>query len=75
MGDVTACASGPPGAIVTGGSTVLIGGLPAARVTDFTAHGGTIVIGFELVQIGVAPQAAALRAASEAGAPFCEPCP
>jgi uncharacterized Zn-binding protein involved in type VI secretion len=28
-----------------GGMTVLIGGLPAARISDMTAHGGTIVLG------------------------------
>jgi uncharacterized Zn-binding protein involved in type VI secretion len=28
-----------------GGMTVLIGGMPAARVSDMTAHGGTIVLG------------------------------
>ena len=28
-----------------GGMTVLIGGMPAARIGDMTAHGGTIVQG------------------------------
>jgi uncharacterized Zn-binding protein involved in type VI secretion len=30
-------------AIVKGSATVLIGGLPAARVADLTASGGTII--------------------------------
>jgi uncharacterized Zn-binding protein involved in type VI secretion len=32
--------------------TVLIGGLPAARMGDSTAHGGTIAIGLPTVMIG-----------------------
>jgi uncharacterized Zn-binding protein involved in type VI secretion len=35
-----------------GSATVLIGGMPAARMGDMTAHGGTIVIGFPTVIIG-----------------------
>jgi uncharacterized Zn-binding protein involved in type VI secretion len=30
----------------------MIGGLPAARQGDMTAHGGVIVIGFPTVMIG-----------------------
>ena len=37
----------PPGAL-----TVLIGGMPAARMGDLTAHGGTIVMGLPTVLIG-----------------------
>jgi len=32
--------------------TVLIGGMPAARMGDLTAHGGTIVLGLPTVLIG-----------------------
>ena len=32
--------------------TVLIGGQPAARMGDMTAHGGSIVMGFPTVMIG-----------------------
>lgn len=32
--------------------TVMIGGKPAARMGDSTAHGGTIVAGYPMVQIG-----------------------
>jgi uncharacterized Zn-binding protein involved in type VI secretion len=31
---------------------VLIGGKPAARIGDLTAHGGSIVAGFPTVMIG-----------------------
>jgi uncharacterized Zn-binding protein involved in type VI secretion len=43
---------GPPDAIVKGSSTVMIGGKPAARMGDKTAHGGTIMLGCPTVQIG-----------------------
>jgi uncharacterized Zn-binding protein involved in type VI secretion len=35
-----------------GSTTVLIGGLPAARMGDSTAHGGVIVMGCPTVIIG-----------------------
>nr|WP_315596865.1 PAAR domain-containing protein [uncultured Cupriavidus sp.] len=35
-----------------GSATVLIGGRPAARVGDQTAHGGSIVMGLPSVLIG-----------------------
>jgi uncharacterized Zn-binding protein involved in type VI secretion len=35
-----------------GSVTVLIGGMPAARMGDMTAHGGAIVMGFPTVMIG-----------------------
>jgi uncharacterized Zn-binding protein involved in type VI secretion len=50
-GDVATCA-GPPDIIVAGSATVMIGGRPAARMGDTTAHGGTIVSGFPTVLIG-----------------------
>jgi uncharacterized Zn-binding protein involved in type VI secretion len=43
---------GPPDIIVLGSFTVLIGGPPAARIGDLTAHGGSIVTGFPTVLIG-----------------------
>lgn len=43
---------GPPDAIAKGSATVMIGGLPAARMGDPTAHGGSIVMGFPQVMIG-----------------------
>jgi uncharacterized Zn-binding protein involved in type VI secretion len=43
---------GPPDAIAQGSATVLIGGVPAARMGDATAHGGTIVLGMPTVMIG-----------------------
>ena len=38
--------------VAIGSATVLIGGQPAARMGDMTAHGGSIVIGFPTVMIG-----------------------
>jgi len=43
---------GPPDVIAMGSFTVLIGGMPAARMGDMTAHGGTIVLGCPTVIIG-----------------------
>jgi uncharacterized Zn-binding protein involved in type VI secretion len=43
---------GPPDIIVLGSFTVLVGDLPAARMLDLTAHGGTIVLGCPTVLIG-----------------------
>lgn len=51
VGDLLVC-SGPPDTIVSGSSSVLIAGMPAARVGDNTAHGGTIVMGCFTVLIG-----------------------
>ncbi|MCX6874532.1 MAG: PAAR domain-containing protein [Verrucomicrobia bacterium] len=51
IGDMCVCV-GPPDVIVKGSATVMIGGKPAARMGDSTAHGGTIVIGFPTVMIG-----------------------
>src|SRR5690349_21020269 len=51
VGDLCACA-GPPDAIVKGSATVFIGGRPAARMGDSTAHGGSIVAGAVTVLIG-----------------------
>jgi uncharacterized Zn-binding protein involved in type VI secretion len=43
---------GPPDAIVKGSTNVMIGGVPAARMGDQTAHGGTIMLGALNVMIG-----------------------
>ncbi len=43
---------GPPDTITKGSSTVKIGSMPAARMGDSTAHGGTIVAGCPTVLIG-----------------------
>ena len=41
-----------PLSIVSGQNDVMIGGKPAARVGDSTAHGGAITVGFPTVMIG-----------------------
>ncbi|MDD2336334.1 MAG: PAAR domain-containing protein [Geobacteraceae bacterium] len=51
VGDACACV-GPPDYIVTGSSTVMIGGKPAARMGDSTAHGGCLVLGCVTVMVG-----------------------
>ena len=40
------------GPILPGQAQVLIGKLPAARMGDLTAHGGSIVLGWPTVLIG-----------------------
>lgn len=49
--DMATCV-GPPDMIAKGSAGVLVGGLPAARVGDMTAHGGVIVVGMPTVLIG-----------------------
>jgi uncharacterized Zn-binding protein involved in type VI secretion len=51
IGDMCICV-GPIDVIAKGSATVLIGGSPAARIGDMTAHGGVIVSGAPLVMIG-----------------------
>jgi uncharacterized Zn-binding protein involved in type VI secretion len=51
VGDMAVCV-GPPDAIVKGSATVLVGNMPVARMSDSTAHGGTIVAGAPTVLIG-----------------------
>jgi hypothetical protein len=65
---------GPPDVIVMGEMTVLIGGAPAARLGDMTAHGGAIVVGCPTVLIGMPAQGAVLQQAAASGAAFCEKC-
>jgi len=49
--DMLTCV-GPPDVIVKGSATVLVSGLPAARMLDTTAHGGVIMLGCFTVLIG-----------------------
>lgn len=51
IGDNCICV-GPPAAIVKASATVMIGGRPAARIGDATAHGGSIASGCPTVIIG-----------------------
>jgi uncharacterized Zn-binding protein involved in type VI secretion len=51
VGDSATCV-GPPDTIAMGSTTVMIGGKPAARIGDTTAHGGSIVMGAATVMIG-----------------------
>jgi len=51
VGDSCTCV-GPPDTIAMGSTTVFIGGSPAARMGDTTAHGGEIVSGAPTVIIG-----------------------
>lgn len=51
VGNMCTC-TGPPDSIVMGSQTVLIGGKPAARMGDTTAHGGQITVGAATVMIG-----------------------
>jgi uncharacterized Zn-binding protein involved in type VI secretion len=43
---------GPPDIIVRASTTVLVTSLPAARIGDMTAHGGSIILGLPTVLIG-----------------------
>ncbi|HEY4031377.1 MAG TPA: PAAR domain-containing protein [Caulobacteraceae bacterium] len=49
--DMCTCV-GPPDVIALGSFTVLVNNLPAARMGDMTAHGGSIVLGAPTVLIG-----------------------
>ena len=51
VGDMAVCV-GPPDVITLGSFTVMIGGAPAARMGDITAHGGSIIMGAPTVLIG-----------------------
>ena len=52
VGDLAVCATGPPDSLIKGSATVLIGGRPAVRMGDSTAHGGAVVMGCFNVLIG-----------------------
>lgn len=49
--DLAQC-EGPPDPIAQGSATVLVGGLPTARMLDPTSHGGVIMIGLPTVIVG-----------------------
>lgn len=51
LGDMCTCV-GPPDSIIKGSATVMIGGRPAARITDNSPHGGVVVAGCPNVLIG-----------------------
>ena len=51
VGDMLTC-TGPPDTVIKGSGTVMIGGMPAARLGDSTAHGGSIIVGCFTVMIG-----------------------
>ncbi len=51
VGDMAVCV-GPPDSLVKGSATVMIGGTPAVRLGDSTAHGGVVVLGCPTVLIG-----------------------
>ncbi len=71
VGDRARCVEGSRDVIVTGEPTVLIEGLPAARLGDAT-DGGHVTTGCTTVQIGPQPQALAMRRAARAGAALVE---
>ncbi len=51
LGDMCTCV-GPPATIILGSFGVFLGGKPAARMGDMTAHGGMITTGYPTVLIG-----------------------
>jgi uncharacterized Zn-binding protein involved in type VI secretion len=61
IGDLAFCPEAPPDAIVKGAFPVPICGSPAARMTDKTAHGGSITAGCPTVLIGLAGTAGNVR--------------
>lgn len=54
VGDMATCASPAPDVIARGAFPVPIEGMPAARMTDQTVHGGVIIQGCLTVLIGLA---------------------
>ena len=52
IGDACICTGGPPDSIISGAGTVVIGGKPAVRMGDGSAHGGKITTGCLTVLIG-----------------------
>ena len=66
ISDMAICV-GPPDFIVMGSLGVLVGGLPAARMGDMTAHGGVIVTGCFNVLIGDTGSGSARSGSGSAG--------
>jgi hypothetical protein len=60
MGDMATCV-GPPDSIIKGAFPVPIANQPAARVSDQTAHGGSIALGCFTVLIGLSGTAGNVR--------------
>jgi uncharacterized Zn-binding protein involved in type VI secretion len=50
--DMAMCLAGPPDVVANGSTTVTVNDLPAARISDPTAHGGMITGGSSNVEIG-----------------------
>jgi uncharacterized Zn-binding protein involved in type VI secretion len=71
--DLCVCV-GPPDMIVRGSATVLVQGLPAARMGDSTVHGGVIVTGFPTVLIGDASAGGGGPGGAGAMRPPTNPC-
>jgi uncharacterized Zn-binding protein involved in type VI secretion len=68
--DICVCV-GPPDMIVQGEFTVLVSGMPAARMGDMTAHGGVIVLGCFTVLIGPGSGGGAAPAVAPLMTPEC----
>jgi uncharacterized Zn-binding protein involved in type VI secretion len=64
MGDMATCV-GPPDTIAKGAFPVPIMRNPAARMTDQTAHGGMVAIGFPTVLIGLSGTAGNVRVGTD----------
>ena len=62
---------GPPDMIAKGSSGVFVGGMPAARMGDNTAHGGVIVSGAPTVLIGETFAGVGGRGSAGGGAGAC----
>ena len=71
ISDMHACPIHGGGPILTGQPNVLIGGKPASRITDQTAHGGVIVQGCPTVLIGNNP-GKCLAQATQSNATFVQ---
>lgn len=73
IGDAHACLQTGHGvnSIVSGDSTVLINGIPAATVGSSTACGGSIISGSSTVTIGGKPAAILGSATSHGGVIIC----
>ena len=56
VGAMAVCV-GPPSTISTGDSSVILNGLPVARIHDKTSHGGEIIVGSDKIFINGVPAA------------------
>jgi uncharacterized Zn-binding protein involved in type VI secretion len=62
LADMTPCAAGGPNSISIGSPMVWVNKLLAARMTDATAHGGTVALGCPTVLIGQGPPGVTMMA-------------